>query len=158
MGAIRTTNFDAIAASAPLDRQASAIRDGSGDLYDEQIKSMPLVPRWVGPPVMKDPKSLRDMGLVHYRELVGNRFGSLVVMGIWADTNPKKNSVWVCRCDCGYYEGRKYKNLTNPTLEHACSHCLQTARLRRMGTSKSTFDSRRAEGVRLDAIAAGGRR
>lgn len=156
MTGIRTTNFDAVAASSPLDRQASVIRDGSGDLYDKPLAGV-RVERWLAPPPLKPLSDHSAPGRVLVQAFMGTRLGRVTVLGIWAGTNPRKNSVWVCRCDCGYYEGLKMKSLNRLGDAAACSHCQQTDRLRAMASAPSTGSSRNASGKRLDRMAVGSR-
>lgn len=62
---------------------------------------------------------------------VGRRFGRLVVCGLLADSNPKKNAAWIVRCDCGRFETRKAKALFNPKNTGDCCYvCVYEKRLR----------------------------
>ena len=36
-----------------------------------------------------------------YRDYIGERFGALVVLGLWADKDDHYRSYYKCRCDCG---------------------------------------------------------
>lgn len=151
MSLVRTTNYDAIAASAPLNRDASIVRDGSGDLYDKPAPGVRVL-RWIAPPALK-PLSACAGAVDIVRATTGQRFGRLVALGIWAETNPKKNSVWVFRCDCGYYEGLRMKAISYLGDVTACSHCQQTERLRAMGAKPSTSKTRRKAAKGLERFA-----
>jgi len=150
---MRTTNWDAVIAASPLNRQASIVRDGVGEPCCEP--DVPAdYPRWLAPPKMKPITSLRGPGIDTALDMIGLRAGSMVVLGIAEGTNPKKGAVWVCRCDCGYYEGRKAKALTGPFAhEIACITCTRLAKVRIKG-SEATTPQRRAQAAdRLDSLA-----
>ena len=76
---------------------------------------------------------LRDYtGIRHAPELVGLRKGQLVVIGVLdIPRNKKKGWVWVCRCDCGSYVGRRHKALFNPdNAGDTCLSCKNTVHLK----------------------------
>lgn len=154
---MRTTNFDALAAAAPLDRQASVIRDGSGDLWEANVPA--TVNRWLAPPALKPVETfLAGASADLAKELIGKRFGRLTVLGVWADGNPKKNATWVCRCDCGYYEGRKVRGLQGGGEDQmACHACVRLIWMQR-SASKNTKATRKASAAMLDQMAAAARR
>jgi hypothetical protein len=152
---LRTTNFDALAASVPLNRDASVVRDGSGEMFDKPIAGV-RVERWLAPPPMKPPAVLAVTG-DSSANLVGRRVGRVVVLGIWAEGNQNKKATWVCRCDCGYYEGLKRKTLGFLGENAACSHCQETDRLRAMASAPSTRSSRNKAAKRLNRMAASSR-
>lgn len=100
---IRTTNFDRIAASAPLNTTASVVRDGSGEHwtphkpFDQRVHSDVPIP--CAPP----PQGATD--------LTGLRAGRLLVIGFHS-RRKKSGRMWVVRCQCGAYEVRKGSKLT----------------------------------------------
>lgn len=150
-------DFDRIASSAPLNRDASVVRDGSGDLWEAKIPE--TVNRWIAPPPIKSLASLGEIGQAMARELIGRRCGRLTVLGIWAETNPKKNSVWVVRCDCGYYEGRKAKALRGAFAHQlACTACDALESLRKRAAQPNTAANRAASAKMLDKLAKGSAR
>lgn len=158
MSGVRTTNFDAVAASAPLNRQASTVRDGSGDMWEAGVPNG--MPRWIGPPPLKSGASQTAPAQVVMARLVGKRFGRLTVLGIWAGGNAKKKAVWVCRCDCGYYEGRKARFLEQghpDGEEQRCSACDALAKLQRSAAKPSTKKARVRAAAMLDRLAEGSR-
>ncbi len=113
---MRTTNFDAIATSAPLDKTASVVRDGSGDHYDPEAKQQE---HWLTcPPIAPAPHNAPD--------LTGQIIGRLTVKGYYAIANGK-GARWVVRCTCGGYETRRTKAITKPGLndchEPMCCKC-----------------------------------
>ena len=152
---MRTTNFDRLATSAPLNADAAIARDGvSNDHWEAKIGS--TVNRWIAPPAMKPMSDMSDIGRAMCAELVGARFGRLRVLGIWADGNRKKGASWVVRCDCGYYEARKANSLRAGTAT-CCTACDRLDQLRAIGSSKNTAASREASASHLDQIATASR-
>ncbi len=149
---MRTTNFDRLATSAPLNADAAIARDGvSSDHWEAKIG--PTVNRWIAPPSMKAVGDLCPAGQQVAAELIGARFGRLRVLGIWDGGSAKQNASWVVRCDCGYYESRKAKSLKTGVAT-CCSACRALDNLRALGSSKNTAASREASASHLDQIAA----
>lgn len=143
---LRTTNFDAIATAVPLNREASTVRDGSGDFYDFPI---PLhVQHWKAPPtpVGKLGKGAED--------LTGRVFGRLTVIrfhgsagGEWA------RPIWLVRCACGDYEVRRSKTLRSTTNADACCCiCQHVKHLRDIGSKPNTKARRMAAARLLDHL------
>jgi len=152
---LRVTNWDAVAASAPLDATAATVRDSSGDAWEAKIPAH--VNRWIAPPPMTPVEKLVGPAVHVARELIGRRVGRFLVLGIWAEGNPKKNATWVVRCDCGYYEGRKAKALRGPHAEHlACTACSRLRALQRQAAKPSTSVTRAASARLLDDLSRGG--
>lgn len=145
---MRTTNFDAIAAAAPLDRQASVVRDGSGDLYEAPKSATQAF--WTAPP---EPEGPLPPGV---EDLSGRAFGQMRVIR-YHKRNPKTGSLWLCRCVCGGYELRRGKIVRESGGKGdggGCCH--QCDRVRRMREGR--FKSTRSDQVALlDRLAAGER-
>lgn len=121
---MRTMNFDVIATSAPLNREASVVRDGSGDTWDFQPP--PQMEHWKAPPlpVGRRPETIAD--------LTGRVFGRLTVIRFHGKPEGKNAlNGWLVRCVCGDYEVR-----TNKTLKKAanpndcCCVCAKADRLK----------------------------
>lgn len=146
---VRTTNFDAIAAAAPLDRTASVIRDGSGDLWEPSIPE--TFKRWFAPPVMKPRAWLLARSAVA-AQLLDRRFGRLVVLGVLDEPGKTEKAAWVVRCDCSYYETRKAKTLLAGKAT-CCLVCYKVETLRAT-PSAGTTATRRRERFDLDRLAA----
>lgn len=123
-----TTAWDRVITSTPLNKDAAVARDGKGETYTPRIS--PTTHRWEGPPQLKriDPAILASTAGF----APGKRFGRLLVLGVWAGSNPKKNSVWVCRCDCGAYEGHKARALGLGNVDR-CDVCRDLQRLQMRG-------------------------
>lgn len=147
MARMRTTNFDAIATSAPLDKTASVVRDGTGEHWDPSVKDGRL--HWVAPP----PCGVRP---AHAPDLVGCRVGRLTVVGYY-DKGSKNGggSRWVVRCTCGAYETRRSKAIRNPRPrddgeEQACFKCETLIHARRIQSAASR--GKWSDGRRFDLV------
>lgn len=56
-------------------------------------------------------------------DLTGKRFGNLVVQGAFMLINPKKERLWVVRCDCGKYELKRALILHYKSDKKCCGKC-----------------------------------
>jgi hypothetical protein len=143
---VRTTNFDALAASAPLDRQASTVRDGSGDLWTPNVKV--ACAHWDAPPPAEKPLPSGQ------EDRAGQRFGRFTVVR-YHTSSKATGSKWLVRCACGEYEIRSSKAVKNPAnTDDCCTLCRHLVYLQRRDRQKLTPAGRRDEEGRLDAIAA----
>ena len=113
---MRTTNFDAIAAAAPLDRSASVVRDGSGDAYEGKVPSWHE--HWTAPPLPEGRFSGRNGG----DDLTGVRFGRGMVV-VRYHRSHRNGAQWLVRCPCGDYELRRSKAVRSADDEHVCQAC-----------------------------------
>lgn len=115
---MRTSNFDAILTSAPLNRQASIIRDSDGEGAWEPKISV----RWWD--IMPEPTPL-PAGLPN---LVGTKFGRLTVVGHLGKETKHGYRKWYVRCQCGGYETRTCKAIlrSEPSRdgEPMCDKCM----------------------------------
>lgn len=151
---MRTTNFDALATAAPLDRQASIVRDGSGDHWEAKIPEYHL--RWIAPPALRTIRSLEANAQKLAAEIVGKRHGRLVVLGILLEEGRNKKARWVVRCDCGYYEARLAKTIRSGDPDRMmCCACDKADQLRQRSSKPSTGERRRAEEAMLDQLSGG---
>jgi hypothetical protein len=121
---------------APVDRTAALVTSKRRGKYDDTAH-IPQT-RWHSevPPPMRHP----DPGMRPGTNLTGRRFGWLTVVGQLdykaADRDSGKRrrhgAHWVVRCDCGKYETRFRKGLTNPkNKEDRCAACWKLARMKR---------------------------
>lgn len=121
---IRTVDFDRLASSAPVNKQAAADYSASGGVWAPEKKINNR--RWLSPPETR-PVPTNSL------DLTGCRAGRFVVVGLLArDPVLSKNAPakWVCRCSCGAYETRRAVVIQNPGLHRMmCSHCDYTAEL-----------------------------
>lgn len=137
----RITNYDALAASAPVNRQAAIARDGGGVHY--QAKADPTTARWDAPPPpeRKPPADLP--------RLEGRTFGD--GMRVIRYHGSRWNGArWLVRCRCGWFELRSTKAIETAQADHSCSAC-QYARTQRRNyaADKATPDWREARGQLL---------
>lgn len=130
---MKTTEWDRIVTSTPLNREAAVVRDGSGDgatrvaniqgVYDAPFLTMPCPSR--------------------FDDQTGKRLGRLTVIGFVDNkqTNSGKNcpARWLCKCVCGRYTTRKVASLYNAlhaaqSKENyhvfACAECATEQRIR----------------------------
>lgn len=71
-------------------------------------------------------------------KIVGKKFGILTALRRVGSDKSKKNSVWLCRCDCGNY---KELSLPNLKLSTNCG-CMTSELLRRSNTTHGKSNSR----------------
>ena len=147
---MKTTNWDAVAASAPQDRQASVIRDGSGDLWAPKVSETSHHWDAPPPPLAERPEWVVDRtGEVIDRLKVVRYHGKRKSGGHW----------FLVRCTCGAYELRRDKFFaTRPQRtegqEHACEACDYLHTIKFHASNRNTGASRKAEESRLDELAA----
>lgn len=139
---MRTMNFDAIATGAPLDRQASVVRDGSGDSWDARIP--PGMDHWQAPPpsTERKPRDLEDM--------TARVFGRMTIIRYYGRREGKHaRPLWLARCQCGDYETRRHETLKkggNP--EDRCYPCFRVMHLQqRAARAPNARDQRKAAAV-----------
>ncbi len=143
---MRTTNFDAIATSAPLDRQASVVRDGSGDSFDGRVPDWHS--HWKAPPL---PEAIRP---ANCPDLSGTRAGRLTVIR-YHGRNPKKGSKWLVRCTCGDYEIRYAPAIKRASEDHKCQACDWFTHVQFVRQNERRgITSAGADAARLDDLAA----
>lgn len=148
---IRTTNFDALAAAAPLDRQASVIRDGSGDLWDGRVQATQA--HWKAPPIP-----------VHERpedqpDLTGLRQGRLTAIRYHETRTKPRRHQWLVRCDCGDYEVRRAEVIADHRGEHeaCCQACDWLRIIRNRVSGPYSVARRKADEAMLGRLAEGQR-
>lgn len=131
-------HYDAVFASAPLNKTAG-VAVSKGYQYNPDIKI--TAPEWDAPPKMR--QVLKNMP-----QLVGSRFGRFTVIGLLDGSAKGGGALWVCRCACGKYAGRKAKAITNPANAEVdrCTVCKHHAYLQR-STSAEQVARRKAMGI-----------
>lgn len=155
---IRTTNFDALAAATPLDRQASVIRDGSGDIWRE-----PDMPsnwaHWKAPPPAE---GKLPAGRPNYAGAIFGRLSVIRYHGKSGLSNPQH--VWLVRCSCGDYEVRREKSIAkalaggvaaSPDFAHSCKVCEQVQIIQGRARKANTQAARKTSAALLDRMAEG---
>jgi hypothetical protein len=148
MARIRTMDFDAVAAAAPLDKTASVVRDSSGDLWDAKIHPS-LGPHWKAPP---EPIGKRPHGLP---DLTGRAFGRFTVYRYYGKADGKNaEPKWIVRCQCGDYEARRTDSILKNTNPDACCWaCEQVNVLRRRAAMPNTMKARAKSAAMLEKLA-----
>lgn len=121
-------HWDAILASAPLNVTAGRVVSKGVDFVPA---AQPTEHSWDGPPAMV------RIGRHHranpsFVDLTGRRVGRLTVLGMAHGLGKEAiGALWVCRCTCGRYVGRRAKSLKTIKPEEAmCGTCRYTAHLR----------------------------
>lgn len=148
---IRTMNLDAVLASAPLNREASTVRDGQGEHWSPDIP--PSVRHFKAPP-----QPVAVLPAVSM-DLTGRKIGRLTVIrfhGYSGDGKakwPLQN--WLVRCTCGDYELRRADRLRKMADPDACCFICQRARqLRDRAAMPSTSKTRERSAELLNHLAA----
>ena len=146
MRRIRTMDFDAVAASTPLDATASAVRDGSGEIYEVRVPAH--IAHFIAPPrpQMDRPDDVED--------LTGIQRGRFTVIRYHSPA--KDGGKWLVRCACGDYELRRAKAIRRgDDQDMSCFCCVHTDTLRRRGSSQNTSARRRQDEALLDSFSRG---
>ncbi len=79
----------------------------------------------VPPPIVPTEELRTRQARETAQKLIGQRFGRFTVLGYAADQpeNNKRKARWVVRCDCGSYEYRTAKAISNPA-NNVVDRCL----------------------------------
>lgn len=121
-------DFDRLATSAPLNRQAAQDYNATGDGWAPERKANVI--RFDGPPPLA-PITASHRRNPSFVDQTGRRVGRLVVLGrIDRDAagivnRDDRGAAWAVRCNCGAYEYRRAKKLKTYTADgfHMCSDC-----------------------------------
>jgi len=117
-----TVNYNSLAASLPVNRDAALARDArSRDPWEPNKKIAQR--HWSAPPRLpRRPSAVPD--------LAGRKFGHFTVVGYFGPF--RRGSLWLVRCLCGDYETRKSHAVKNPHNCHdRCDKCRTLLFLRR---------------------------
>ena len=116
---MRTSDWDAIAASEPLNRLA-ALAAAVGYSGDEETM-LAKAKSDIQALTQRDPS---------FRNLIGVRKGRLTVVA-YAGASTKKSggARWVVRCVCGCYEVRRSKTLGPDSQNDRCNRCNDLQRI-----------------------------
>lgn len=119
---------------SPVNRTAGLVTSQSSVVFDA-TKHLPATCLHSEAPLPLRPVPTHIKGWV---DLTGQQSGRLVVQGMFDHKamgrrrNPKRGALWVVRCDCGRYEVRRRKALTNEAnQEDRCEGCWKLAGLKR---------------------------
>jgi hypothetical protein len=130
--AMKTTEWDRIVTSSPLNKDASVARDGSGDLYDKDFpNALDERPGYAQPSAI----TLKDPRFINF---TGKEIGRLTVLGLVSERSGqqlkgKGGARWLCRCVCGHYAKQSTKALKRATegrRDAMCDWCEDTQRKR----------------------------
>lgn len=150
MSRVRTMNFDALAASAPLDAKASTVRDGAGDLWEPKLKAPHRHWKAPPPPLAALPPNAED--------LAGRKVGRLTVVRYHGKVG--KFGRWLVRCQCGDYELRRRTAIVNyrpgdGRNEASCQACDYLRHIRWVAANAGSGRARNAsDAAMLDELAA----
>lgn len=123
--------WDAVLASAPLNATAGKVVSG-GIHYEPEFKVLQL--EWDAPPPMVRPgKTHRNNPA--FTDFTGKSWGRLTALGMLA-ADSGHAAIWVCRCACGRYVGRRAKAAKKGAPEDRCQSCQHTAKLIKGGSSE----------------------
>jgi hypothetical protein len=128
------TNWDALVASAPLNKQAALDASAKGGAFVPRVKFHPdtHIHAEIQPKIRKAHSS---------DDLTGRIFGRLKVLGLadLPNRNPGRKTAWVVQCICGRYENRKAKGLKDGSPQSLqCAACLYKENILK-GKSKVEF-------------------
>ena len=117
--------IERIVTSEPVDSMAARVMQ-RGETWEPDIRDVATFIR------SADPIPTRTFTGPRHQDLTGTRFGRLLVTGWFGTHNPKKPSLWVCRCACGDYELRRSRAVTNlSNAADACKDCRHLEFLKR---------------------------
>jgi hypothetical protein len=116
--------WDAVLASAPLNSTAGRVASG-GVHYEPEFKA--LGREWDAPPRIIRP-SKTHLNNPDFTDFTGKKWGRLTALGMLAEGSGHA-AIWVCRCSCGKYVGRRAKAAKNAAPEDRCQSCQHTAML-----------------------------
>lgn len=147
---MRTTDFDRLATSAPLNTDAAMARDAaSRDHWEAKIPEHHA--RWPAPPA-----PLAVFNRENGTDLTGRVMGRVTVVRYHAPGS--RGGRWLVRCTCGYYELRSAAAIKANKAgdgDHCCYECERVKVLRKRASGKfNNSTTREASAVRLDEIAA----
>lgn len=113
----RTVNYDALAASTPINRGAALARDGGGVQFELQLPNH--IEHWTAPPLPERNPS-RDLP-----RLEGTVFGDGMRV-VRYHGRRWDGARWLVRCACGDFELRSTKAVRTAQADHRCAVCSQT--------------------------------
>lgn len=135
-------HWDAILASAPLNATAGRVT-AKGWEYTPDIAAS--AQEWDGPPEIVRPSEthLRNPCFV---DLTGVKYGRLVVLGMMQETSGN-SALWVCRCACGKYVGRRAKAIKTQKGDR-CVGCDHTRHLAEAASGNNARTRAESEAAR----------
>lgn len=125
---IRTTDFDKLAASSPLNRTAAVVRDSVSPEYEEPAGGEQRF-HGLAPPPMRP----ADKVVPKWADMIGRRYNRFTVIG----QQERKGSRMVVRCDCGYYEVRRPRAILDNLDRAMCTACDKLEEMKQHGGNPS---------------------
>jgi hypothetical protein len=120
--------WDRLLASAPIDKKAALAVARSA----EQMPKGSPYPRFE---IGELPPLVRFRARNGTEDLSGESFGRIRVIGFIGPLGNGRHAkhLWLIRCVCGVYEGRRYETLKKRRDDTMCWDCNHTETLRRKG-------------------------
>jgi hypothetical protein len=120
------TDFDRIAASAPLNAQAGASAS-HGTHYAFETTRLTFD---TCPPLLPRAQLITSRGATDKPDYTGQVIGRLTVLGVMQKPGGRKKWIarWVCRCTCGTFNAIKTKHMGEGI--DRCDACTQAALMR----------------------------
>lgn len=112
---MKGVDWDALAAAAPLNRDASIARDGSGEIFTPLKRGLKERQFTEIPPLRAHPP---DPGFV---DMTGRKIGRLTVVGYLGKGH--KGALWLVRCACGAFERRVTRTLKRSAVDGRNDRC-----------------------------------
>lgn len=118
-------HWDAVLASAPFNATAGRVTS-KGYAYTPDVEV--TAPEWEAPPLIAKPRSTH-FNNPDFTDFTGKSYGRITVLGMFAGGHTRDKALWVCRCSCGRYVGRRAKALKRASPDDRCTLCRHTAHL-----------------------------
>lgn len=127
--------------AAPASELLGAETFGKCDVPFEMING---VRHWEVCPTIR-PARPSNAGFV---DITGERFGALVVYGIFVEKNPKGTAaLWVVKCDCGGFEIRTARQLRKANATASCQNCWREEVRKNYTEPRSAYALRRLKSL-----------
>jgi hypothetical protein len=117
---MRTSDWDAIAASEPLDRLAALVAAVGFSADEETMLAK----------AKSDIKALTQRD-PNFRNLIGLKKGRLTVVAYGGSNKKASRARWIVRCVCGRYEARSTRALRPECTNDRCDKCNDLDRIRK---------------------------
>lgn len=147
---MRTMNFNALAASVPVNKSASMARTMKGERHDVPIPKG--LAHFKAPP---PPHGEWKAGHRRPFNYSGRQYGRLTVVR-YHGASKSDLPIWLVRCTCGDYELRRQDSLDKSRDPDECCYvCRHTREVKRQGGAANTTAARAGSAAWLDQIAEG---
>ena len=135
-----TLNYDEVAAAVPVNRGALAVtrNTAANEHFEHEHKEHPTLLHWENCPKLIPISEIKHpYGRALAQRICGiHKFGRMTVVGLFAErvelANQQIPAIWVCRCTCGCYEGRRHRAIFNPeNKDDMCRNCRHLEHIKR---------------------------